>query len=77
MFQRMAQMAPLAFLAELTLELARHKLSATALSVAAIADEVGYKSESAFSRAFYRRFGVRPSEARASAAALLEKSAGR
>lgn len=65
MFQRSAQRAPLAFLAELRLELARAKLAATAQSIAAIADEVGYQSESAFSRAFHRRFGLRPGEARA------------
>jgi AraC family transcriptional regulator, activator of mtrCDE len=66
-FQRTAQLAPLAFLAELRLELGRRKLCATVLPVAAIADQVGYKSESAFSRAFQRRFGLRPSEARTSA----------
>ena len=65
MFQRTARLAPLALLAELRLELAQRKLSATTLSVAAVADHVGYKSESGFSRAFYRRFGVRPGEARA------------
>ena len=65
MFQRSVQLAPLAFLAELRLELARRKLRATMLPVAAIGDEVGYRSESAFSRAFYRRFGMRPGEARA------------
>lgn len=68
MFQRTARLAPLAFLAGLRLDLARCKLSATALSIAAIAEEVGYKSESAFSRAFHRRFGMRPGEARAAAA---------
>ncbi|MHB8885092.1 MAG: AraC family transcriptional regulator [Methylovirgula sp.] len=67
MFQRTAQLAPLAFLAELRLELARRKLGATSLPVASIATEVGYKSESGFSRAFYRRFGIRPGEARSSA----------
>ena len=65
MFRRSAQQSPLAFLADLRLELAQRKLSATALPVAKIADEVGYKSESAFSRAFHRRFGMRPSEVRA------------
>jgi AraC family transcriptional activator of mtrCDE len=62
MFRGIVQQSPVAFLAELRLELARRKLSATALPVAAIAGEVGYKSESAFSRAFHRRFGVRPGE---------------
>lgn len=64
MFRRTAQLPPLAVLAELRLDLARRKLSCSALPVAAIAAEVGYKSESAFSRAFHRRFGVRPGEAR-------------
>jgi AraC family transcriptional activator of mtrCDE len=67
MFRGLAQQSPVAFLTELRLELARRKLSATALPIAAIADEVGYNSESAFSRAFHRRFGVRPGETRAGA----------
>jgi AraC family transcriptional activator of mtrCDE len=67
MFRVTAQQSPLSFLTELRLELARRKLSATALPVATIAGEVGYKSESAFSRAFHRRFGVRPGETRAGA----------
>ena len=67
MFQRTAQLTPLAFLTELRLELARRKLSATDLPVAAIADQVGYGSESTFSRAFHRRFGLRPGEARTGA----------
>ncbi|WP_276329331.1 helix-turn-helix domain-containing protein [Bradyrhizobium erythrophlei] len=50
MFQRSVQLAPLAFLADLRLELARRKLRATMLPVAGIGDEVGYRSESAFSR---------------------------
>jgi AraC-like DNA-binding protein len=67
MFRGLAQQSPVAFLTELRLELARRKLSATALPIAAIADEVGYNSESAFSRAFRRRFGMRPGETRAGA----------
>jgi len=35
-------------------------------TLAAIAAEVGYQSESTFSRAFQRRFGMRPGEARRS-----------
>jgi AraC family transcriptional activator of mtrCDE len=69
MFRRTAQRRPLAVLAELRLELAWRKLSGPASAVAAIAAEVGYRSESAFSRAFHRRFGVRAGAVRASAPA--------
>jgi AraC family transcriptional regulator, activator of mtrCDE len=77
MFRGIVQQSPVAFLAELRLELARRKLSATALPVAAIAGEVGYKSESAFSRAFHRRFGVRPGETRTGAPASPLSLSGR
>jgi AraC family transcriptional activator of mtrCDE len=65
MFRRTARLAPLAFLTELRLELARRKLSTTVLPVAAVARQVGYGSESAFSRAFQRRFGMRPGKVHA------------
>jgi AraC family transcriptional activator of mtrCDE len=65
MFQRRGRVAPLALLAELRLELARRKLRATSLPLDEIAAEVGYRSASAFSRAFVRRFGMRPGEVRA------------
>jgi AraC family transcriptional activator of mtrCDE len=65
MFRKSARQSPLAFLADLRLELAQRKLSASTLPVARIAGEVGYRSESAFSRAFHRRFGMRPGELRA------------
>ncbi|HUB44181.1 MAG TPA: AraC family transcriptional regulator [Acetobacteraceae bacterium] len=68
MFRDAAQRSPVAFLAELRLELAWRRLHATTLPVAAIGGEVGYESESAFSRAFHRHFGMRPGEARAIAA---------
>lgn len=64
LFRRLVRQAPLEFLAALRLDLARGKLAASALPVAAIAADCGYKSESAFSRAFHRRFGLRPGEAR-------------
>lgn len=69
LFQKTAGMAPLAFLTELRLGLARHKLLAGTATLAAIAAEVGYQSESTFSRAFQHRFGIRPGEARRSGAA--------
>lgn len=64
MFQRAAGAAPLAFLGELRLSLARRRLAATTDPIAVIAQEVGYSSESAFSRAYSRRFGSAPGGAR-------------
>ena len=64
MFRETTQRSPVAFLTELRLDLARRKLSGTTQSVAAIAGDIGYASESAFSRAFHRQFGIRPGEAR-------------
>jgi AraC family transcriptional activator of mtrCDE len=62
-FRKVANMAPLKLLMELRLELARRKLWATDLTLAQIAYEIGYQSESAFSRAFRRRFGMPPRQA--------------
>ena len=63
-FQKTARVPPLAFLSELRLELARRKLAGSGQSLAEVAAEVGYKSESAFSRAFYQRYGRRPGRGR-------------
>ena len=64
MFRQTAKTSPLAFLAETRLELAKRKLLASGGSLAAIAAEVGFQSESAFSRAFQSRYGLRPGQAR-------------
>lgn len=67
LFRRLAGLAPLECLAALRLDIARQRLAAAgprAASLGDIAAEVGYQSESAFSRAFQRRFGQRPGEAR-------------
>jgi AraC family transcriptional activator of mtrCDE len=64
MFQKTVRMAPLEFLAELRLGLARRKLAATNLPLVEIAAEAGYRSESSFSRAFRRRFGMAPGRVR-------------
>jgi AraC family transcriptional activator of mtrCDE len=64
MFKKAVNLPPLEFLAQLRLDLARRKLAATRRPLAEIAAEIGYQSESAFSRAFRRRFGMRPGEAR-------------
>ena len=63
-FRKTAGVAPLAFLAELRLNLARQRLLASHDPIGAIADHVGYESEAALSRAFLRRFGVRPGRLR-------------
>ena len=65
-FRKAAGLAPLAFLGELRLELARHRLASTNVSLAKLAAEVGYDSESSFARAFRRRFGVSPGRSRSS-----------
>ena len=66
-FREIAGVPPLGFLTEIRLELARCKLAEPARSLAEIAAEVGYQSESAFSRAFHRRYGIRPGSASARA----------
>jgi AraC family transcriptional activator of mtrCDE len=66
-FRKTAQVSPLAFLSEMRLELARRKISGSSFPLAAIAAEVGYQSESSFSRAFQLRYGMRPGEARSDA----------
>ena len=60
LFRKAADTSPLAFLGELRLTLARHRIRATHLPVAVIAEDVGYQSETAFSRAYQRRFSVAP-----------------
>jgi AraC family transcriptional activator of mtrCDE len=68
MFRKLVHRPPLEFLSELRLELARRKLTTSSLPLGDIAAEIGYQSESAFSRAFRRRFGMPPGAARASVA---------
>jgi AraC family transcriptional activator of mtrCDE len=63
-FRKAAGVAPLAFLADLRLGLARRRLSSGAGSMDQIAAEVGYQSSAAFSRAFLRKYGVRPGKLR-------------
>jgi AraC family transcriptional activator of mtrCDE len=63
-FDRIARVAPLTFLTELRLAFARRRLATTGEPIARIAAGVGYQSEAALSRAFHRRFGVRPGKFR-------------
>ncbi|HLZ78653.1 MAG TPA: AraC family transcriptional regulator [Sphingomonas sp.] len=59
-FRAAAGVAPLAFLTDLRLSLARQRLQRGHASIGEIAADVGYQSEAAFSRAMLRRYGVRP-----------------
>jgi AraC family transcriptional activator of mtrCDE len=63
-FERISGVAPLTFLTELRLALARRRLAMTRDTISQIAADVGYQSEAALSRAFHRRFGVRPGKFR-------------
>src|SRR5690348_12583043 len=58
---------PLAYLTRWRLQLGSQMLSSTSYSVAQVAGEVGYESESAFNRAFKRLFGHPPARYRAQA----------
>jgi len=51
---------PMQYLAQWRMQLAAGRLAAGTAKVAAIAEEVGYDSEAAFSRAFKRLMGVSP-----------------
>ena len=60
MFRQSAGIAPLTFLAQLRLDLARGRLRSETTPLATIAIDAGYQSQSAFHRAFQRRNGVAP-----------------
>jgi AraC family transcriptional activator of mtrCDE len=66
-FDRIAGVAPLTFLTELRLAFARRRLATADDPIAQIAADIGYQSEAALSRAFHRRFGVRPGKFRKAA----------
>lgn len=55
---------PLAYLSALRLRLAAWNLRENDLSVARISEKVGYSSETAFSQAFKRQYGLSPSQYR-------------
>lgn len=59
-FRKHTGVAPMTFLSDLRLSVARQRLAGTAEPIANIAAEVGYASESALSRAIMRKYGIRP-----------------
>jgi AraC-like DNA-binding protein len=60
-FVRRVGIPPAAYIAQVRLESAADLLQYTAESISAIAHEIGYDSEAAFSRAFSKRYGRPPS----------------
>jgi AraC-like DNA-binding protein len=61
-FTQFVGVPPMQYLAQWRMQLASNLLSATTLSLAEIAERVGYGSETALSRAFKRWLGVSPGE---------------
>ena len=59
-FRRLGGAAPMEFLSDLRLAIARQRLAGTDDAIARIAADVGYSSEGALSKAVLRRYGVRP-----------------
>ncbi|WP_158671332.1 AraC family transcriptional regulator [Bradyrhizobium guangdongense] len=59
-FRKRAGIAPMTFLSDLRLTIARKRLAGTSDPIAKIAGEVGYASESALSKAIMRKYGLRP-----------------
>lgn len=59
-FTRLIGTAPMQYLANWRMQIAAQKLRNSTLSLAQIADDIGYESEAAFSRAFKKTFGTAP-----------------
>jgi AraC-like DNA-binding protein len=61
-FKHFLDMPPMHYLTYWRLQLAAQRLKTTDTPMKGIADEVGYESEAAFSRAFKRHFGLPPAD---------------
>jgi AraC-like DNA-binding protein len=59
-FIRLIGMPPMHYLANWRMQVATQKLRGTSISLAQVAEAVGYESEAAFSRAFKKAFGEAP-----------------
>jgi len=68
-FTRLIGEPPMRYLARWRIQLAAHQLRNTDITLARIAEQVGYESEAAFNRAFKRSFGVPPATWRKSTSA--------
>ena len=59
-FTRLIGVAPMHYLANWRMQVAAHSLRGTSMPLIDIAEQVGYESEAAFSRAFRKAFGKPP-----------------
>ncbi len=59
-FVRVIGVPPMQYLAQWRMQVAAQSLKGTSLSLARVAERVGYESEAAFSRAFKKAFGTAP-----------------
>ena len=59
-FTRVSGVAPMHYLADWHLQVAGQKLRDSSDPLARVAEQVGYESEAAFSRAFKKKFGATP-----------------
>jgi transcriptional regulator GlxA family with amidase domain len=64
-FRVLLGQSPIHYLAEWRMQLAANLLVASELRLSAIAEQAGYSSEAAFSRAFHRHVGKSPAQWRA------------
>ena len=72
-FMHLVGHAPMHYLALWRMQMAARLLADGSMKVAAVAYEVGYTSEAAFSRAFKKLVGVSPAEWRDSAAQTFRR----
>lgn len=73
-FTALVGMPPMHYLAAWRMQAAAQRLRDSRRSVAQIADEVGYQSEAAFTRAFKREFSLAPGQWRRQSAGVRQES---
>ncbi len=73
-FMRIVGQPPILYLTHWRMQLAARMLADSSAKVAAVAREVGYESEAAFSRAFKRFVGVSPAQWRRDAVATFRSA---
>jgi AraC-like DNA-binding protein len=69
-FRRLLDRSPMRYLTEWRMQMATDLLRATSMKLAAVAEQTGYGSEEAFSRAFARHLGMSPARWREKALAV-------